>query len=64
LSDPNPPQLLTINNKPILPTVAKKPTKAPVLAAAKPKAKIVSAQNGIIDFDEGTILSSWFQKDL
>ncbi len=32
-------------------------------APKKPKAQIISSNNGIIDYDQGTILSSWFQKD-
>lgn len=51
-----------VKGKPIL--AVKQVTKAAVAPAAKATAKIVSEQNGIIDFDEGTILSSRFQKDL
>ena len=32
-------------------------------APKKAKAQIISSNNGIIDYDQGTILSSWFQKD-
>jgi len=72
LDDPNPPQAPTppppvpTKDKPLL-AVTAKPAPAPTPKTAsveKPKAKIVSTQNGIIDFDEGTILSSWFQKDI
>lgn len=46
-----------------------KPGQKPVTVAAKPtapkkaKAQIVQANNGIADYDAGTILASWFQKD-
>ncbi len=68
LADPNPPVVAIaaaptpVKGKPIL--AVKQVTKAAVAPAAKATAKIVSEQNGIIDFDEGTILSSRFQKDL
>ena len=63
--------LADANNKPAASTISGKPTPAkPVLIAAapkatsKPKAQIVRTENnGIADYDEGTILASWFQKD-
>lgn len=52
---------------PSSPTKATKPqpqkVSVPAKNTSKPKAQIVSSDNGIIDYDEGTILSSWFQKD-
>ncbi len=61
LEDPTPVQVAVETPKPgTKPVVAvnkPKPT-------TKPKAQIVtSANNGIIDYDGGTVLASWFQKD-
>lgn len=50
-------------SKPAAKPVAAKTTSKPS-AASKPKAQIVRAEtNGIADYDEGTILASWFQRD-
>lgn len=68
LEDPNagqPEVQVAVNT----PNQTAKPGQKPVTVAAKPaapkkpRAQIVQANNGIADYDAGTILSSWFQKD-
>ena len=73
MADPNPPvvesqpEVQIANNNVKKPEV--KPSQKQVAVAAKPttskkpQAQIISSNNGIIDYDQGTILSSWFQKD-
>lgn len=53
----------TTTTKPTVPSNNTKPTENTKKATAKPAAEIVSTSTSTIEYNKGTILSSWFQKD-